>query len=251
MLSTVIWVSCLAIEIVLFVRLLRAKLAGRFPAFFFYITFVLTSDVISAAIVNNRNVYEHAYWITEFLGVVIGCGVVFEIYRVGLSSFPGTARMARNVLVGVFAVAVVKGLVTVAGDPSWWSQATARSVELPLRTVQATAIAALMATFLFYAVPFGKNLRGIVLGYGLFVCASVVSLSLSATGIVIPDRWAYLLPASYLLALGVWVTHLYSYEKSPVSDEEPRLEQEYQKLAAETRRRLRRARGYIAKAVRS
>jgi len=43
-----------------------------------------------------------------------------------------------------------------------------------MRTVQALAIAALVALFLVYSIPFGRNLKGILLGYGLFIGASVM-----------------------------------------------------------------------------
>ena len=76
----------------------------------------------------HPQLYRNVYWITEFLALMFGCGVVLEIYRVGLSAFPGTARMVRNALAFVFALALARGLAEAWTDPRWWLEAaTTRS----------------------------------------------------------------------------------------------------------------------------
>ena len=253
MLSQSIWWSSIALEILLLVRGLLARVASRYPAFYFYVSFVLLQDLLSFLVYRwyPPQIYRSVYWTTEFLGVLIGCGIVFEIYRVGLAAYPGAARMARNVLAIVFSTALAKGLADAANDPRWWLEATARDVEIVLRTVQAISLIALVALFLFYSIPFGKNLRGILVGYGLFVSASVVSMNFAPVGVrTFSDFWVYLFPASYLITLSVWTAHLWSYRAIPVPKETVRIEQEYQRLAAATHRRLQEARGYLAKAVR-
>jgi hypothetical protein len=155
------------------------------------------------------------------------------------------------VLAFVFALALAKALVNAANDPRWWVEAAARDIEGAVRAVQALAIVVLVGLFLFYSIPFGRNLRGILLGYGVFIAASVISLTLSHAGASKPeDVWSYVFPASFFSALCLWVTHLWSYSANPVPKRAVRLEQEYQTIAVATRRRLQAARGYLAKAVR-
>jgi hypothetical protein len=198
----------------------------------------------------NTKRYEHWYWATEFLGVVIGCGIVFEIYRKGLSRFPGTTRMASNVLIFVFVLALVKAFVVAAHDPQWLTEASRQEIEQPLRVVQAISMAALVALFLFYSIPFKKNLRGIVLGYGLFLGAKVVNLTMMST--VDRDVWWYANSAVYPVILCIWLVHLWAYSDVPSSEPATaRLEIDYQRAAAATRRRLQTARGQLAKVVRS
>jgi hypothetical protein len=122
-------------------------------------------------------------------------------------------------------------------------------IERALRTVQATAILALVALFLFYSIPFGRNLRGILLGYGLFIGERVICLTF------IPPQghhfWFYAYSASYIVALSLWLGHLWLYQPTPEPKANIKLDDEYQRIAAGTRRRLQETRGYLRKAVRS
>ncbi|HKD51902.1 MAG TPA: hypothetical protein VKB90_13925, partial [Candidatus Acidoferrum sp.] len=195
--------------------------------------------------------YARVFWITEWLGVLAGCAVVFEIYRVGLRAYPGTARLARNLLGFVFLLAVAKAAIETGNNPLWWSTASTLDLELALRVVQALALLALVVLFLFYSIPFGKNLRGILLGYGLFLGESVVWLSFA------PRNWANfrafwspIHAGFYSVVLLVWALHLWSYVPNPEPKTAVRLEEQYQRMAASTSRKLQEARGYLAKAAR-
>jgi hypothetical protein len=251
MLSQAIWWGGVAIEILLLVRGLRGKLASRYPIFYCYISLVLFQEpFLFAAYRWYPEIYRNVYWTAEFLTVMFGCGVVFEIYRVGLSAYPGTARMARNVLAFVFALALAKALADAWTDPRWWMEAATTDIEGALRAVEALAIVTLVGLFLFYSIPLGKNLRGILLGYGFFVSTSVLSLKfLSYAGNQLRDFLSHAYPVSYLIALSLWLAHLWSYAPNPLAAN-VRLEQEYQRIAAATHRRLQDARGYLARAVR-
>jgi len=172
MLVQVIWWSGISLEIFLLVRAFKVRLWARYPAFYTYISFVCLQSLLRFSIFHLRSqLYPPVYWITEWLGVLIGCGVVFEVYRVGLAAYPGTARMARNLLGFVFVMAFAKAVAETWNDPHWWLIATTLDLERLLRTVQCLAILALVVLFLFYAIPFGRNLRGILVGYGLFAAS--------------------------------------------------------------------------------
>lgn len=246
-----IWFGSIALELLLLFRAFRTKLRFRYPIFFSYILFVLTQSFLRFTVNLYRpHLYGYVYWTTEFVGVVIGCAVVFEIYRVGLASYPGTARMARVLLVILFLVAVAKALVNVSNDPRSWAEATIIDIEQAVRTVQALAIAALVGLFLSYAIPFGRNLKGILLGYGLFIGASVLWFTFAqARGDRFEYFWSYLNPASYDFALCLWAVYLWSPQAQPIPASHVRLEEQYQRVAARTRHRLQAARGYLDKVI--
>jgi hypothetical protein len=251
MLNQLIWWGSITLEVFLLAQGFRGRLASRYPAFYCYVAFVLLQDLTRLiADQYGLRVYRYTYWTTEFLCVLIGCVVVFEVYRVGLLSYPGTARMARNVLALVFALALAKAIANAWSDPRWWLESNTLEIERALRTVQAAAIFALVSLFLLYAIPFARNLRGILLGYGLFVAVRVISLQFE------PERqrdfWAHAYSASYILALGIWLVHLKVYSENPAPQPcAVQLESDYQRVAAATRRRLQTARRQLAKAVRS
>jgi hypothetical protein len=246
-----IWSGSIALEIVLLLRAFRTRLRFRYPIFYTYILFVLMQSLLRLTVNLYRpGLYSYAYWTTEFVGVVIGCAVVFEIYRVGLASYPGTARMARVLLAILFLIAVAKALADISNDPRSWAEATTIDIERAVRTVQALAIAALVGLFLSYAIPFGRNLKGILLGYGLFIGASVMWFTFAhAGGDRFRDFWSYLNPASYDFALGLWAVYLWSPQVQPEPLSHVRLEEQYQRVAARTHRRLQTARGYLGKVI--
>src|SRR5215475_7076913 len=250
MTSLLIELLGIALELAIVVRGVQQGLFRRFPAFYSYIAFVLVSDTLVFAIRPTPHIYLYFYWVTEFLGLVLGCLVFFEFYRIALRPYPGTARMARALLFVLFLLAMIKTVVATVNVPEWWFNARPAQVEGVLRVCELLAILSLTVLFLFYSIPFGKNLRGILLGYGLFVSWCVVCLALVAAGVAKADSlWSYTLPISYVISLFVWTAHLWSYQPNPVPDRTIPLEQEYQRVAAATQRRLHNARGYLAKAV--
>src|SRR6185312_10509564 len=133
-----------------------------------------------------------------------------------------------------------KTIVTLMNVPEWWFYARPAQVEGVLRVCQLLAILALTFLFLFYSIPFGKNLRGILLGYGFFVSWSVLCLALVAAGVAKADSfWSYTYPISYVLSVVVWTVHLWSYQPNPIPDRAIPLEQEYQRAVTWQRRSAR------------
>jgi hypothetical protein len=246
-----IWWCGIALELLLLLRVYRTRLALSHPVFHLYILFVLVQSFLRLAVYHYRpGLYSYIYWTTEFIGVVIGCGIVYEIYRVGLAAFPGTARMARRLLSAVFAIALAKAIADASNDPRWWAEATIIDIERALRTVQAFAIVALTSLFLIYAIPFGRNLKGILLGYGLFIGVSVIWFTfLPAEGYQYRHLWSYLGPATYDLALCIWAVYLWTPQPQQDLASNLRLEEQYQHVAARTRQRLQQARGYLGKVI--
>jgi len=252
MLGQLIWWSSIALEMVLLARGLHNRLAFRLPVFYSYIAFVIFQDLVRLSTFQWKfDFYKPVFWSTEFLGLAIGSLVVFEIYKVSLAAYPGAARMARNALAVVFLVALVKGLLHVASAPAGWQTSSAApEIERVLRVVQAAAILALVALFLVYSIPFGRNLRGVLLGYGLFVGMRVICLTF--VSLQSHNFWFYAYSASYIGALSLWLGYLWSYQPSPQSrNNRADLDDEYRKIAAETQRWLETMRDYLRKTVRS
>ena len=250
MLSQFIWWSGPALESVLLIRGWKCGLLRRYPLFYGYIFFVVLQEFPRFLTLRwNESAYGYVYWTTEYLAVAAGCAVVFEVYRIALYSYPGAARIVRNVLMFVFAMAFAKGLANVTNFHQWWEEATALRVERTVRTVQGIAIIALVSLFLAYSIPFGKNLRGILLGYSLFIAWRVICLTFVA-----PqgrDFWFYAYSGSYVVVLSLWLAHLWSYHPVPEARTRGNLERDYRTLAAATQRRLRETAGFLRKAVRS
>jgi len=167
MLGQAIWWSGIALETLLLIRGFRGRLLARYPVFYGYIGFVLVQSLLRFSVYHWRpQLYVPVYWITQALGVLIGCAVVFEVYRVGLRAYPGTARMARNVLAFVFVMALTKALVDTWNNPHWLWIVSNVDVERALRIVQSFAILALVLLFLSIPSRLGETFAASFWGMG-------------------------------------------------------------------------------------
>jgi hypothetical protein len=252
MLTMAIWWLAVLLEALLLLRGVQEKLVRQFPLFYSYILFVFVEEYLRYCAYRWYPLhYSQVYWATQFLSLVIGSAVIFEIYRVGLRGFPGTASMARYLLLIVFGAVFAKTLATPAGGLFLWLAERSLVLERNLRIVQALAIITLVSLFLWYAIPFGRNLKGILIGYGLFIGMSIVHLTvMSRFGGEIGFYWFYAQPISYLLVLSLWVTALWSVQPVPEIKPAIQLEGDYEVLVAFTRHQLRRSLARLGLAAR-
>jgi hypothetical protein len=239
----------------LLLRGIQTRLVRQFPVFYSYMLFVFVQDFLRAATrhwYGEGQQYAQVYWITQFIALVMGSGVIFEIYRVGLRAFPGAAKMTRYLLLIVFGTIFAKTLAHLSGGfLAWIFYSRSEAIEWSLRTVQGTAILTLAALFLWYAIPFGRNLKGILWGYGLFVGMSIAQFTLLFFAYEkVRVYWGYGQPVSYVIVLGVWVSALWSEHPVPGIAREAKLESDYEALVATTRRQLDKAMARLGWATR-
>lgn len=253
MFSTTLWLTALVLESCLLLRAVHGNFLKRYPLFYLYLGYVLGCDVSLMLVYYLRpKLYGYAYWSGEFLSVVLGCSVVWEVYNVALSRYPGAARMARNVLPFLFIFATSRIVVKSWNSPNWIPGSTTLETELHLRIVQIALLTGMVALIAYYAIPLGRNLKGIIYGFSVLVSTSVMHLSLRGH---LGDRfqiiWQYVQSMSYIIVLVVWCATLWSSETAPEPETEARLELDYQALAFATKRQLRAAHRYLFKTSRS
>lgn len=230
---------CMICEAVILFRALRGRFYGRFPIFFSYIGFVLLQSMVRGVVRSEypQN-YAATYWCTEFLGVFAGSAIVFEFYKVALAGFPGVAKLARNALLFVSSLAVGKVILTAAQGSSGWSGSLTIQLERDMRFVQIAAVAALVSLFAVYSIPAGRNLLGIVVGYGLYLGISVVNLTyLDHFREAVLTFARMTQSVSYLLALVLWTLALWS-DHSVVSPSADVVNLGYPTLRAGTAKKL-------------
>lgn len=252
MLTQVIWWTCNLLLVLLLVRSISRRLFWKYPIFYFYLSWVLLDSFLSFYLYLVRpSAYESYYWSAEFLSVALGYCIIWEIYRQVLLDYPGVARMAKSVLLVVFIVVVAKVLTRTLGGYDWSPAAIPAMLERNLRTIQAMLLAGLVGLLIYYAIPVGRNVKGMISGYGLFVGASVANLTLGIRlGEQFQPWWQYLQPIAYILALLIWTATLWSYAPNPKPEAEVELEHDYQLVSGQIDRAINQARSYLLRAVR-
>jgi len=250
--STVIWLIAIVLEGVPLVRAAQAKFTRHYKLFYSYLALILVRDLwLLVVYFLWPKFYTYAYWCSEPVCVLVGCGLVWEVYKVALARYPGTARVGRNALAFLFIFASTRIFVKAWNSPTWIPGRTVFEIERDLRIVQLALLAGLVILFVCYAIPLGRNLKGIAYGYGLFLVTSVVNLTLrDYLGRSFQLAWEYIQPLCYLLVLLVWCVTLWSYAPIPEPAIEPQLEADYESLVAATKRKLLSARTYLLKAMR-
>ena len=241
MLTQILWWGGTLLLCLLLLRGVQAKWLFRFPLFYAYSSFVLLETLslfVSYRIAPHH--YAQLYWTCRFVALALGSMVLFEIYRIALQAYPGTARVARNLLFFVFALAFAKVLVNYSNGSLWWPAKTYQELERNLRAVQAFALVALIVVIVAYAIPRDRHLKGILAGYGLFVASSVVDLSLlSKLGSSFQGVHVYIQQLSYDLVLCLWIFALWSPVAEPSHSPSPlELAANHPALVTHARRKL-------------
>jgi len=251
-LTLVCWLG-MSLEAVILLRGLQTKLFLTFPLFYSYMLVVLLQDILRSIVYYfyPPAVYANIYWSTQFVSLVMGSIVIFEIYRLALQAYPGTARMARNLLGVVFLAIFVQPLVAMnAASATWMIQVYVR-LERELRLVQSLAILTLIVVFFWYAIPLGRNLSGILVGYGTFVAMSVLQLSLvNHFEYRAVHFWGIAQPLTYTAIVGMWAWRLWSADGAAVRCPRRSAGSDYEELASSTNRSLEEARARLGSAVR-
>jgi hypothetical protein len=180
-----------------------------------------------------------------------------EILNHVLSPYPGVERFATIaggvLFVLIFCFALIYPLVV----PESLRAGTFLDLERDLRSVQAIFLLGVVGVLQYYRVPIGRNLKGMMFGFGLYVASSLMGLALRTYLIAPSDgvwhftAWHFIQPVSYLISLVVWTAALWSYRANPVSRESIRLETDYDAFVLMTRNFMVAMRSYLGKAARS
>jgi hypothetical protein len=244
-LSQAVWWACNLMLALILLRAWRGRLLARYPYFFGYVLCVFCSSILRVYVWTALpQAYRLVYWISEAIGVVAGFGVTWEIYAHVLAPYHGVNKMARSILGVVLGSVLAKASVELWRDPRRSLGPTTAELEGNLRVVQALLLLAILGLIVQYAVPMGRNIRLMLMGYGFYVGYRAVSLSLfSRWG---DSSWSVLDWANrlgYSVTLAAWVGGMWSYSPDPAPDNS--LECDYDHISEHTIRALGQLRNHL------
>lgn len=235
------WWAGNALEAVLLYRALRRKFFGKYFVFYAYLSYVLVEQLVAFGVyVFTPAFYTKFYWSMQFVSITIGYCVIWEIFRQVFGPYPGARKVTRNLLAAILVILLCKVFLNALYH--WRLDAPARDaadLERYLRVVQASLLVAIIALVAYYAIPLGKNVKGMILGYGIFIGLTVMQLAVrSYLGTSFEPVWKHLAWVSYSAALVMWCATLWSYHPNPrpIADGGP--ERDYEILSTRTARLL-------------
>ncbi len=252
MTSQILWWSGPALEFLILLRAVRGRFITKYPFFYSYVFCVLIIDCISNPFHRvDPSLYGVWYWSTQFLTLIVGYGIILEISNHALEAYPGAERCSRYLVIALFAI--IFGYVALQGllSTHWSPAATNAELERDLRVVQALLLVSILFVVSYFRIALGRNLKGIILGYGLFLGTSVIILAFqSYAGKSFQAIWSVSQPFSYLASLAFWTAALWSYQPNPEPDVPSTLEADYKVLAMKTKGMLHLVRSSLGKAAR-
>lgn len=253
MLGLILGVISLGLLALLLICALKGSFFTKYPLFYVFITGWLMVGLLRFFYFTCYSPYSEeysvVYWYTQFLLVAGGYSIGWQIYAHTLNPYRGTVKMARSLVSTVFVVVLIELFSTISvGRADELTRSIIR-LERNLHGVQAVLIMLFIMLVWYYGIPLGKNLRGLVLGYGFFVGTRLITLALqSVFGESFYSWWYYSEPICVLATLIIWSIALRSYYPNPIPDREIELEHDYELTAQRTVQALSRARGYLARA---
>lgn len=243
-------------EVVILARVPRSLVFKTYPVFYFYIAcvFAVSAGLYAMHAMAPANVvlYGHWYWRTQLGTLVIGYGVILEMSRQALAAYPGAERFVRSIALGIFLVVFLAVGAHLVVTGSWSLNALTNQLEKDLRVVEALFLASILGVLSYYRIRIGKNLMGLIAGMGIYVGASLVTLSLfELIGPRFNAAWWIVPSGSYLLALAVWANALWSYSPNRSPSAGSLTQADYEALAVHTRNSLEALRCNLNGVVRS
>jgi hypothetical protein len=216
----VAWLPTFAFQAALLMRALRDMRLLKYRFFYLYIAvdFVGDSFVLPASAHFSPETYAKIYWRYEFGSDLLACGILYEMCRYAFSNCPQAKVFARTSQVLIWLTAVGSGCIyflkeTIPRFPRINSFAFSRD----MLTSQAIVLVVLIGGVLYFGIPLGKNLWGLVLGFGLQI-GGVAGVFASDTFFrPFYDRFAVdLMMLVVYGALIIWLVTLWNYHPDPV-----------------------------------
>jgi len=216
MLSLFLWLAGMLFEFLLLVRAVQTKTLTKYIYFYAYIFCVFAVSTGLYIERSKPDFYGAWYWPTQFATLVIGFGVVLEVVRQALDAYPGAKRFAWRASCAVFAVTFCYVEWHVARRAEWTTVAATVELERDLRVIEALVLATVLAIVFYYRIELGKNVTGMILGFGAYVGVSLTTLALrSFVGPRFDTAWGLLQSASFVFGTAVWTVALWSYSPNP------------------------------------
>jgi hypothetical protein len=246
------WWGTNVLEGLLLFRAVWGRFARKYPAFYLYLSYVLfESSLRFYFYVFKPDLYSRVYWSSQFISVTIGCCIIWEIFRQVLTGYPGAARIGRICLLTIFVLVLAKVFLNALEGSVPSLVKTLADLELYLRVIQAGLLMTIVSLVAYYAIPTGRNIKGMILGYGFFIAMTLIHLALrSYLGDAFQPIWQHLGWVSYSVALVIWCATLWSYHPSPQPSLGIGLDRDYQRLALRTARLLAQVRADLVKVIR-
>ncbi|HEU4416665.1 MAG TPA: hypothetical protein VFT65_17880 [Candidatus Angelobacter sp.] len=211
-----LWILGIALQTLLAAVLLVKRSWRKYPAFTGYVLFNLFAAVAMYPLFPNKVLYFYGYWICEAIGIVLGLGVVREIFTNVFSPHPALRQLATL----IFRVAIVILVVLAIGVIYAQSGSTSSIANAILLAEEATRIVEVgLVMFLFlsssaFGLHWRQSVFGMALGLGMFAAADLVTATLIGhVGPALVQGFNLAHGIAFATSLLIWLGYLLAPER--------------------------------------
>jgi hypothetical protein len=235
--TQIVWLGGLLIELAILLRSVLGRSFAKYPLFYVYIASVFAGSMALYVIAIVRPSLRGLYWPKQYVTLFLGCGVIFEVSRHVFAQRVTLARVARWTMLVTFGAIFLSVAIQAFFLPHWNITTNTADLERDLRIAQAIVLMTILFLTGYYGIGIGKNIKGMILGFGIYVGASVFSLTLRLfVGARFDAAFGVIQNTAYFLALVVWMIALWSYDRTEPPRRPPPDDQGgYQILAGRTK----------------
>jgi hypothetical protein len=243
------WLAGISLESIILFRSFRSKMFSVYPLFYTYVVCVLGTEISRLVVYRFRPpLYTYWWWGTEFLSLLVGYLVIFDILEKGLAAWVGVKRFARIVGLIVLAGIVTFTTIELLARSHLKQELTSVEVERNLRFAELILLGGILLLVAYYGIPIGRNLKGIILGYGLYVGTMVMDgAARSYLGDSFHGVFSNVRSYAYLASLMVWTVALWSYYPNPVPSKPAGMGGDYEAMVTKTKNALGDVRSHLDK----
>jgi len=224
-----LWIVGMVLQALLAMVLLARKTWKTFPIFTAYSIYSCLVSVGMYALRPSGPVYLNLYSVEEIVGILLGFGVIYEIFRTLLNSYPALRNLARLVFQCMVVALVALGCIVLYVQSSTEHNpflAAMLTVQEATRTIE---VGLLLFLFLF-ASAFGLHWRqyvfGVALGIGLFISVDLILVTMRLhVGYVAQEVFSITRALAFNLSLVMWLGYLLAPESKTQRMDVPKLSQ--------------------------
>ncbi|HXH66987.1 MAG TPA: hypothetical protein VNI81_07285 [Candidatus Limnocylindrales bacterium] len=234
------WALTTALELGLFVQLIRHRVNKDYPQFLVYLVSAFFQSLALAALYRTGNLDKMTVWkiawLTQGLVVTMRALAMVELNRRVLSRYIGIWALARRLLLGVAVAVIAYDLLLSKGQWQWLILNGVRGLELAMAAVIVTML--LFARY--YRVPVNLLQRALAVGLCLYSTFYVINYSIFERVLrQYAVLWNFLGIFAFIASLLVWINAANRYAESTEVAPLPAISPElYGKLSSEVNARL-------------
>jgi hypothetical protein len=223
------WLAGLLLQGALAAVLLVKRMWSRFPVFTVYSVLNFVFSLSAYFIYQSsfgRHVYIQVYWVNEVIGLLLGLGVIYEIFSHLLSPYPALRKLASQIFQTVIVLLILLGCILVYAQPLGERSHIQAALLIMEQAGRILEVGLLGFLFLF-ASAFGLHWRqylfGIAVGLGVFVTVELVAVTMRVQfGMTANSIFNIVRTISFNSSLLLWIGYILAPELAVAPTEVPK-----------------------------